>query len=234
MIKNRLTWLIGLMLFAAGMIWSQSFPKDFFRVQSIHDLFEIFSSAATVIAVLIAWATMSSWRKQAQAEYDHALARDLVVLLRKYNDELVKTWHYAGSAITHIENSSWIGDGGSDSLFVTVYQARIKEIEAVRAALSPLELEICEVWSESLKIHFLELTSLDELLCSIINTYIRLMVRGTFDERSEFESTNALNSWEAINSLGLDTAVAAQQKIAKAIDKLKSPAKRRLIGYGSV
>lgn len=63
--KDKVVWSCCALLFGAGVIWGKlSGPADFFKVADIHDLFEIFGAAATVIAASVAVSALSGWKGQ--------------------------------------------------------------------------------------------------------------------------------------------------------------------------
>lgn len=230
--KYRFEGLLCLGVFGAGVIWSKLvLGGDFWKVDNIHDLFEIFGAAATSGAVIIALVTMNSWRRQAKAEADHELARRTVIALRRYHDELVHTWSYAESAITQIRGNTWIGDGGKDNPLVDIYQKRLEQIEQARSDLAPIELECAEIWGGAFKTKFAELYSYDDGFCSFIETYLHLLIRGSFDERSMMESDSALKRWESMDVWGLGDRASTEATIEKLIEPLKSKARSRLIGF---
>ncbi|WP_223530604.1 hypothetical protein [Pseudomonas sp. GL-R-19] len=230
--KDRMIWCVCGLLFGAGIIWGKmSGSPDFFKIANVHDLFDIAGAFATIVAVIIALVTMNSWRKQAKAESDHELARKLVVVLRKYNDELLKTWHFAESSVIQIENNSWIGDGGSDNYLVKIYQSRLSEIQAVRAEIEPLDLECSEIWGGVFKTQFAELYRLEHVFCDFIDNYVRLLIRGRFDERAEIESTNAMMKWQNLKDNDLGEYKPAEKQINKTVDLLRVAARARLIGF---
>lgn len=76
--KEKYYWIAGVILFVCGFIFrNMSFGSKFGEVENIHDLFEMFSSAATVIAVFVAWKGINVWRFQARGQADLELARRL-------------------------------------------------------------------------------------------------------------------------------------------------------------
>lgn len=225
-------WLLCLGVFGAGVIWSKLiFPSDFFKVDNIHDLFEMLGVVATSAAVLIALITMDSWRKQVKAESDHELARRVVLALRKYRDELIKTWSYAESSVAQISGNTWIGEGGNDNPLVGLYRQRLEEIAAVRAELAPIEIECSEIWGGVFKTQFAELYSYDDGFCSFIETYLGLLISGRPDPRSEMESDGAVQRWGQMPSFGLGDHKSAEATIELIIEPLKADARRRLIGF---
>lgn len=230
--KYRFEGLLCLVVFGAGVIWSSLiFPGDFWKVNSIHDLFEIFGAVATSGAVIIALVTMNSWRRQAKAEADHELARKTVIALRRYRDELVYTWSYAESSVAQIRGNTWIGDGGKDNPLVVIYQKRLDQIEEARADLAPIELECAEIWGGAFKTKFSEIYTYDDGFRSFIDTYLGLLIRGSFDERSMMESESAIRRWESMDGFGLGDRASAEATIEKLIEPLKSKARSRLIGF---
>ncbi|MNM52641.1 hypothetical protein D3C81_637260 [compost metagenome] len=59
--KHKFEAMVCLGLFAAGAVWSKLiFPSEFWKVDNIHDLFEIFGAVATMGAVYIA----ATWKRQ--------------------------------------------------------------------------------------------------------------------------------------------------------------------------
>ena len=88
--KDFMVWILCVALFLCGVIWgSIKLRSDFYSVASIHDLFEILSSAATVVAVVFG---LNAWRNQIKGESDHGLARRLAVLIMKHK-ETIKNAH---------------------------------------------------------------------------------------------------------------------------------------------
>ncbi|NSX21867.1 hypothetical protein HTV13_18825 [Pseudomonas putida] len=202
---------------------------SFFQVANIHDAFEIAGVIATILAVLLAVWTMSDWRRQAKAESDHELARRVLVQLRKYRDETLKTWQYAESSIVQIEGHTWVGKGGSDNLLYVTYQRQLDNMKTVRAELAPLEIESAELWGGIFTTHFAKLYLLDDLLSELVDIYLRLLVRGAWDPRAYIEVKSATQRWLTIQDLGLQNAKNANLEIDKVFSPLRDAARQRLI-----
>lgn len=231
--KFRMEWLLCIGVFGAGVVWAELiFPSDFWKVANVHDLFDIFGAVATSGAVIIALMTMNSWRRQAKAEADHELARRVVIILRSYRDELFLTWSYAESSIAQIRGSTWIGEGGTDNPMIGLYQGRLDQLQLVRDQLAPIELECAEIWGGVFTTKFAEIYSYEDGFRSFIEIYLRLLISGVFDERSDMESDDAVRRWALMDGWGLGDRSAVEATIDGLIEPLKSRAKKRLIGFG--
>lgn len=85
-----MVWILCVGVFLCGVIWgSVRLKSDFYVIASVHDLFEILSSAATVFAVIFG---LNAWRNQIKGESDHGLARRLAVLVMKHK-QTIKAAH---------------------------------------------------------------------------------------------------------------------------------------------
>ncbi|WDH37413.1 hypothetical protein [Pseudomonas chlororaphis] len=63
--KDRIVWGGCALLFGCGFVWGKiSSPAGFFKVDNIHDLFEMAGAVATVIAASAAVMAINSWRSQ--------------------------------------------------------------------------------------------------------------------------------------------------------------------------
>ncbi|QSL85981.1 hypothetical protein [Pseudomonas atacamensis] len=228
--KDKVNWVVCVLLFFSGVIWGRLFTQDdFYKVSNIHDMFDIFGAAATVGAVVLAMFSLNSWRKQGKAESDHELARKVVVELRRYQEELVRTWSYAESSVAQIQNDTWIGDGGPDNSLVGIYESRLKEAKDARSALAAIEIETSELWGGIFEEQFIRIFHLDHLFCSFIETYLRLLIRGTFDDQSESISIECLRRWEKLQGEGLKDFDSAKSYISEAISMLKDEARNKLL-----
>ncbi|MHB2241699.1 hypothetical protein [Pseudomonas monsensis] len=169
--KDWMIWLCCTLLFLAGVTWGRIWLKtDFFAVSDIHDLFEIFSSAATVIAVIFAAYSVNNWRSQIKVQADHELARKLAVSLLKYKDSI----QIAHSDAQFCVNHSIIGfEGLPPDLLMDVadgFVVRMKESTDQRAELLGVLLEVRALWGDDLP------NSLDALFntCNEFHKCVRL------------------------------------------------------------
>lgn len=98
--KDWVVWLGCILLFGAGAVWAAvPIGTKFFIVENVHDLFEIFSSIATVMAVCLAFLGVNAWQRQISAQSDHDLARRVAVESLRFKDTAVEAWIDAKFAI---------------------------------------------------------------------------------------------------------------------------------------
>ncbi len=90
MFKDWMIWLGCLLLFGAGAVWaSVPLKASFFEVSDVHDLFEIFSSIATVFAVVFG---VGAWRRQVSGQADLELARKVAVEALRIKEASLEAW----------------------------------------------------------------------------------------------------------------------------------------------
>ncbi|MFJ4256542.1 hypothetical protein ACIP01_06240 [Pseudomonas monteilii] len=75
--KYRFEGFICVGVFAAGVIWSRLiFPSVFWKVDNIHDLFEMLGVVATIIAASVAVSALNGWKGQFAHTEKYRLIRD--------------------------------------------------------------------------------------------------------------------------------------------------------------
>ncbi|WP_458374955.1 hypothetical protein [Pseudomonas pergaminensis] len=121
--KDWVVWCGCALLFGAGAIWGGILLDiQFLKVANIHDLFEIFSSAATVAAVFLAFAGVNAWRQQVGAQSDHALAQRIAVASLKYKD-------VSKSAFSDAQFLLFQFDGNTNYVLMEVFQKILPGLE---------------------------------------------------------------------------------------------------------
>lgn len=176
------------MIFLAGVTWgSIKLKTEFYVVDNIHDLFDIFSSAATVAAVILAAASINTWRKQISAESDHQMARALVIALEKHKERIQSAHSDAMFCVNNCE----VGlDGLPQDLLSSVVGAMLvrmdKTMEEV-AEIRALVVEARALWGDEIS------KSLDEYLnaCNFFYGPVRLFSaivgpEALIDQRRDF------------------------------------------------
>jgi len=153
--KDWSVWLWCVLLFLAGVTWgSIKLKTGFFTVDNVHDLFEIFSSAATVIAVILAALSINAWRSQIKAESDHDLARKLAVSLINFKEAI----QAAHSDMQFCRNNCIVGFEGlpphllrhvTDSFIV-----RMDKAKTIKAEILALLIEARALWGDELSNSF--------------------------------------------------------------------------------
>jgi len=187
------------------------------------DVFSIVGTVASVFGVGLAFYIglegLSTWKKQLKGTADHKLARDAAIILRKYRNALATLWNYADSAAIQIDGESWIGSKGEDSFTASIYQPAVDNARKVRAELEPISLECAAIFEGVFISGFDRLHMFEEACCDCIESYLRLVRKGGFDDKLEFIASRALTSWNAFASAGI-----INDKTSKDfIDELLSP-----------
>ena len=144
-------WLWCTLLFLAGVTWgSIRLKTDFYTVSDIHDLFEVFSSAATVVAVIFAAYSVNNWRSQIKVQADHELARRLAISLLKYKE----TIQIAHSDAQFCVNNCIVGfEGLPPELLKSVVDGmivRMNDNNNQKAELLGVLLEVRALWGDEL------------------------------------------------------------------------------------
>jgi hypothetical protein len=156
------------LLFGAGIVWGQMWPKkDFFAVADIHDLAEILSSMATVAAVFIA---MTAWRKQLRAQHDHDLARRIAIAGERFKRvtlEIVVDAHFCGTN-SNLQYSS-------ESLIERIrsnLRDRMTAHDAEMSSLNATLLEARALWGDQLDKAYEEIFSVSKGAYYCVNHFI--------------------------------------------------------------
>lgn len=97
MFKDWMIWLGCFLLFGSGAVWaSVPLKTSFFEVADVHDLLEMFSSIATVVAVVFG---IGAWRRQVSGQADLELARRVAVGALQMKEGALLAWIDAKFAV---------------------------------------------------------------------------------------------------------------------------------------
>jgi len=124
---------------------------------------------------------------------------------------------------------SWLGDTDKASFIVGVYESRIRDTQASRANVESLAVECAELWGEDINELLAVVYKVDDLIRSFIESYIRLLIRGTLDDETDEDSDITLQRWTAMESKGLATEESAKAYISSKFEPLRLRARSRLI-----
>ena len=146
--KDWVTWLGCFCLFGAGAVWAQiPIGTNFFVVPDVHDLFEIFSSIATVVAVVIAAIGVNTWKHQIKLTADHDLARKVAVCLSKYREAVLSVWNSADSSHAQVLSKETLSDSMRD-VIRPLMQARLDSAQTARTEMKAVVLECKAIWGD--------------------------------------------------------------------------------------
>ncbi|MNJ39737.1 hypothetical protein D3C77_346180 [compost metagenome] len=150
--KDWVVWFGCFVLFGAGAVWGGvRFETDFFVVDNVHDLFEIFGAIATTVAVCVAASGLNSWKRQIRSAADHELARKVSVALHRYQAEVVNIWDSASSAHARLDYKVKLGGSLKDRVKENI-DSDIGSAESARAEFQALMLECKAVWGSLLDV----------------------------------------------------------------------------------
>ncbi|HCV38502.1 MAG TPA: hypothetical protein DGQ94_07235 [Pseudomonas sp.] len=174
--KDWVIWWGCAGLFGAGVVWGLLHAKtNFFEVENIHDLFEIFAAMATIAAVTLAAIGVNAWRKQVHDTADHELARKILVGIYEYVEAIKSVRH---PMVMEYE----IAPGPGEKSFtdpdlerfaeeVRTYQRRLTRTEPIRAKLFSYSIEADAVWGASYKQAVRQLLKIDNEIAIYLRSY---------------------------------------------------------------
>ncbi|WP_146036405.1 hypothetical protein [Pseudomonas protegens] len=187
--RDLVVWLGSFLLFSCGAIWAQMWiPTEFFKVDSVHDLFDICGVLVTAVAVIVALRGIGEWRNQTIATADHDLARRLLIELYRYRE-----------AIGHVRNPMILGyEGRKEGENYVVYEKvdvvakaygeRFEKLGEVKSKLLANILESEAVWGGEVKSLCVALFRLERELFSHVRAYlITIDPKQTDDMRKAYK-----------------------------------------------
>jgi hypothetical protein len=146
-------WIGCVSLFVTGVIWGRvPIPIDFFKVEDVHDLFEIAGAGATVLAVCLAAAGLNAWKLQILATSDHDLARRASIALHTYLAAVIRACQVA--EFLEVRVASEIGKGGIKPHQIDGIRRELERLESAIESLKALSLECKIVWGEGVFLKF--------------------------------------------------------------------------------
>lgn len=86
---------------------------------------------------------------------------------------------------------------------ISIYQARINDVEQVRAELESIEIEAAVIWRGIFEGGFDKLYLIDQKCCRCIDSYLGLLIRGTADNRAFTTAEIALKDWAEFQEHGV-------------------------------
>lgn len=169
--KDWVVWCGCALLFSAGAIWGGvRLDIQFFKVANIHDLFEIFSSAATVAAVFLAFAGVNAWRQQLGAESDHALAQRVAVASLKYKEISKSAFSDAQFCLLQFDAGREMVPVGVLELYIPGFEARLKRNQESKAEFLGVLQECRAIWGKEFSDKYNVLISHTETFYTCVST----------------------------------------------------------------
>lgn len=207
-------------VFAAGAVWSRLIvPNDFWKVDNIHDLFEIFGAAATLAAVYIA----ATWKRQLGSTRDYELARTAAVAVLKYKESVVDVWEVADNCLQQ-ETSGEVLDKRMRDIVILTTENRLAAAEKLRTELQELIVECRAIWRNGIDKDISRAVAFEEQCANASKTYL-LTIRPQIDPVSAITARYSLIKFkDSFKGKGIANRQAADQFV----DKLLGPANEKL------
>lgn len=172
MLRDRIVLIGCVMLFFSGVVWSGlTINIKFLKVESLHDLFEIFGAIATVVAVYIA----STWKKQLGSTRDYELARKTAVAIVKYKESVIGVWEAASDCLLQ-EKSGETVDARMREVLTTLFNSRLELAQQRRSEIQELVVECRAIWRDAIDKDLAKAFAFEYLCSSCTKTYL-LMIR---------------------------------------------------------
>jgi len=172
--KDWIIWLGCLLLFASGMVWGMiPIGTDFFKIKDVHDLFEIFSSIATVLAVGLAFFGVNAWRQQVSAEADHALAQRVAVAALKYKETTRVAFGDAQFAVMQFSVGIDGLPAGLLETFISKMEERLEASQSSKAEFLAVLLECRAIWGSEFPNRYDDFLNFTESLFGCLRTFFK-------------------------------------------------------------
>ncbi|MBD9443056.1 hypothetical protein [Pseudomonas sp. PDM04] len=183
-------WLGCALLLCVGAIWGAiPIGTDFFKVKDIHDLFEIFSSVATILAVGVAMIGVNAWRHQVSGEADHALAHRVAVAALRYKETSRTAYNDAQFAVTQFHFGIAELPEGLVERFIVPMERRLQKNQDSKAEFLAILLEARAIWGADFSNKYNELLNLTENFNSCLRSFFRWVRTNDGDHNAEVYST---------------------------------------------
>ncbi|MEX5665204.1 hypothetical protein ABFV57_10090 [Pseudomonas neuropathica] len=166
--KYKFEVLLCLGVFGAGAVWSKIFfPSEFWKVGSIHDLFEIFGAIATSIAVYIA----ASWKKQLGSSRDYELARKIAIAIFQYRESSIEVWAAAYDCLQKYSEQENL-EKSLRKEFALSIEARLENAQSFRAEIQAHLVECRAIWKNGIDKDFSEVFYFEQVCSKCARLYL--------------------------------------------------------------
>lgn len=190
--KDWAVWVGCASLFVTGVIWGGvPIPTDFFKVKDVHDLLEIASSGATVIAVCLAAAGFNAWKLQILAASDHDLAKRAAIALHAYQAAVVRGFELAEI----LERRIRLGIGGLKSHHSDGIQKELERLDLAILNARALSFECKVGWGEDFWTGFQSVLLPGEKYSYCIESFLRWSKVEALDSSKETFAQYASDSF---------------------------------------
>ncbi|GGU53649.1 hypothetical protein GCM10009504_08040 [Pseudomonas laurentiana] len=229
-----IVWLGCVLLFGAGVILGLAPAGDsFYKVENIHDFFEIIAAIATVTAVVVAVLSVNAWKSQMRDTADHDLARKILVSAYEYR-EAIKA--IRSPVIMSYEASPEAGEKAVEDPKLEsfrgecrAYQRRFSRAEPIRVRLLTYSLEAEVVWGEELKDYLIHLMRLETEISIFLRSHLIAQDPSSPDDSKKAHSEILLSKRDALMDDFSEEGDAFTQDMKKRLSKIEQFLKEKLI-----
>ena len=218
--KYKFEFLLCCGVFSAGAVWSRLiFPTDFWKVDSIHDLFEIFGATATLSAVYIA----ATWKRQLGSTRDYELARKAAVAVLKYKESVVDVWEVADNCLQQETTGEGLDERMRNIVILTT-ENRLSAAEKLRTELQELIVECRAIWRNGIDRDISRAVAFEEQCANTSKTYL-LTIRPQVNPVSAITARYTLIKFkDSFKAKG----ITSRQEADQFVEKLLGPANGKL------
>ena len=217
--KHIFEGLVCIGVFAAGVIWSKLiFPSDFWKVENIHDLFEIFGAIATSITVYIAL----TWKRQLGSTRDYEHARKAAVAVLKYKESLISVWEAANSCLQQNSGED-LDDRMRDAVIMTT-ENRLSVAEKLRSELVELVVECRAIWRNGIDKDLSRALAFEASCANCANMYL-IAIRPLTNPVSKIVARHTLDKFR---QWMIDKNLTSRELAEEYVDKLLAPVDDKL------
>lgn len=218
--KFKFEVLLCLGVFAAGAVWSRLiFPTEFWKVENIHDLFEIFGATATLAAVYIA----ATWKRQLGSTRDYELARKAAVAVLKYKESVVDVWEVADNCLQQENTSDGLDQRMRDIVILTT-ENRLAVAETLRTELQELIVECRAIWRNGIDRDISRAVAFEEQCANASKTYL-LTIRPNINPVSAITARYTLIKFKDSSKA---KGIASRKDADQFVEKLLGPTNEKL------
>lgn len=172
-----LVWAGCVFLFFAGAVWGGVLPKtDFFRVNDVHDLADIFGAIATIFAVVFG---VSAWKKQLRGHTDHELAKRILLEAERFKEQTFVITRTAENCLT--SSNLHFADWSFQQEILRILRSDLEKSDECRINMEALLIESDVIWGSELRTHYSGLRELNDMCCLCVRSYLNFL-EGPDDE----------------------------------------------------
>ena len=209
--KDWVIWVGCISLFCTGAIWGMiPIKTGFFVVDNVHDLFEIFSSAATVAAVFLAFIGVNAWRQQLSAQSDHALAQRVAIAALKYKEVSRSAYNDAHFAVTQFRYGLDSVPEGILDRFIINMEGRLQKGQDSKAEFLAVLLESRAIWGLEFSSKYDELIGITEGFYGCVRMFFKWARLDPNDELAEAYEASLQKHYDYFDEQGWLLLSAAQ------------------------